>query len=320
LATNDKTDAGATPAGTAGTTAAKTETTASAKAAARKKHQQHKKNQKTNPPMEKKKQSNVTKSSFEGIASDVNPMKGIVVATGSGNLSGQFRIFQNKMAGSAADDKAYGLDSSILDSSILDLVAKIKSDFVKPKPSPLLNSNLVDIMEKDDKGLPTKMAPGESKLVCFDPILKDEMEAEYNMDLKVQKSNWNQFQRHYEGYYRTAVGNVKNTIITYCRADKRMALVGSTKDLVGFLLILQSACAQNNAAVNADQEYQNLHTLHNAAGFKQEKTISNAKFADQELDRYGSAIFTCERFTFGQVVYDRVLAKLTPPITFEHQF
>jgi hypothetical protein len=109
LATNDKTDAGATPAGTAGTTAAKTETTASAKAAARKKQQQHQKNQKTNPPTEKKKQSNVTKSSFEGIASGVNPMKGIVVATGNGNLSGQFRVYQNKMAGSAANDKHMGL-------------------------------------------------------------------------------------------------------------------------------------------------------------------------------------------------------------------
>ena len=33
-----------------------------------------------NPSTEKKKQTNVTKFSFEGIASGVNPMKGIVVA------------------------------------------------------------------------------------------------------------------------------------------------------------------------------------------------------------------------------------------------
>jgi hypothetical protein len=57
--------------------------------------------------------------------------------------------------------------------------------------------------------------------------------------------------------------------------------------------------------------------LYAAVGFKQEKTISNAKFANQVLKRYGSAIFTCGRFTFGQVVYDKVLAILTPPITFE---
>jgi hypothetical protein len=68
-------------------------------------------------------------------------MKGIVIAIGNGNLSGQFQVYQNKMAGSAADDKAYGLDSSILD-----LVAKVKKDFVKPKPSPLSHSKLVDIM------------------------------------------------------------------------------------------------------------------------------------------------------------------------------
>jgi hypothetical protein len=313
MATNDKTDTGATPAGTTGNAAAKTETAASAKGGARKKQQQQQqKNQKANPATEKKKQSHVTKSSFEGIASGVNPMKGVVIAIGNGNLSGQFRVYQNKMAGAAADDKAYGLDSSILD-----LVAKVKSDFVKPKPSPLSHSDVVDIMEKDDQGMPTKVKTGERRLVCHDPILKDEMEAEYSMDLKIQKSNWNQFQRHYEGYYRTAIGNVEDTVITYCRADKRMALVESTKDLVGFLLILRSVCAQNNAAVNADQEYQNLHTLHAAVGFKQEKTVSNSKFANQVLDRYGSAIFTCGKFTFGQVVYDKVLSKMTPPITFE---
>jgi hypothetical protein len=208
------------------------------------------------------------------------------------------------MTGSAANDKAYGLDSSILD-----LVAKVKKDFVKPKPSPLSHSKLVDIMEKDDKGV-------ERNLVCCDPILKDEMEAEYSMDLKIQKSNWNQSERHYEGYYQTAVGKVEDNIMTYCCADKRMALVESTKDLVGFFLILGSVCAQNNAAVNADQEYQNLHTLHAAVGFKQEMTVSNAKFANQVLDRYGLAIFTCGKFTFGQIVYDKVLSKLKPPITF----
>jgi hypothetical protein len=174
-------------------------------------------------------------------------------------------------------------------------VAKVKKDFVKPKPSPLSHSKLVDIMEKDDKGVPTKVATGERK---------------------IQKSNWNQFERHYEVYYRTAVGNVKDTIMTSCRADKRMALVESSKYLVGFLLILRSVCAQNNAAVNADQEYQNLHTLHAAVGFIQEKTVSNAKFANQVLDQYGSATFTCGKFTFGQIVYDKVLSKLKPPITF----
>jgi hypothetical protein len=312
MAPNEKTEADATPAGTAGNTAAtKTENTASMKTGARKKQQQQQqqqKSQKANPP---KKQAQAKKSSYEGIASGVNPMKGIVIAVGNGSLSGQFRVYQNKMAGSAADDKAYGLDSSILD-----LVAKVKKDFVKPKPSPLSHSKLIDIMETDDKGMPIKVATGERKLICYDPILRDEMEAEYNMDLKIQKSNWNQFERHYEGYFRTAVGNFEDTIMTYCCADKRMALVESTKDLVGFLLILRSVCAQNNASVNADQEYQNLHTLHAAVGFKQEKTVSNANFADQVLDRYGSAIFTRGKFIFGQAVYDNVLSKLNTPITF----
>jgi hypothetical protein len=96
-----------------------------------------------------------------------------------------------------------------------------------------------------------------------------------------------------------------------------MDLVESTKDLVGFLLILRSVCEQNNAAVNADQEYQALHTLQAAVGFKQEKTVSNSKFANQVLDQYGSAIFTCGKSTLGQAVYDKVLSKIKPPITFE---
>ena len=46
-------------------------------------------------------------------------MQGIVVAVNNGNLSGQLRIiYHNKMAGSAADDKAYGLESSIQGGSL----------------------------------------------------------------------------------------------------------------------------------------------------------------------------------------------------------
>jgi hypothetical protein len=153
----------------AGNTAAtKTDYTASTKAAAKKKHQQQK-NHKANPPA-KKKQQQAVESVFEGNASGVSPIKGIVIAQGNGILTDQLRVFQEKLAGAAADDKAYGLDSAILD-----LVPKVKKDFVKPKPSPLSHSKLVDIMEKDDKGLPTTVATGERKLVCYDPILKDEM-------------------------------------------------------------------------------------------------------------------------------------------------
>jgi hypothetical protein len=215
------------------------------------------------------------------------------------------------MVGAAADDKAYGLDSAILD-----LVAKVKSDFVKPKPDPLSHSNLITIYEKDDKGANTKVATGEKRLVCFNPILKDEMDSEYSMDQKIQKSNWNQYERHYEGYYRTAISNVEDVIITYCRADKRMAPVESNKDLVGFLLILRSVCAQTNGNVKVDQEYQNLHTLHSAVGFKQQNNVDDSKFAKQVLDRYGSAIFTCGKFAFGQASYDKVLSNLPTPITF----
>jgi hypothetical protein len=183
MSTQEKTDSG-TPGGAGGTAATKTDSTASAKAAAKKKHQQQsQKSQKANPPVVKKKQSaQVVKSNFEGIASGVNPMKGIVIAQGNGNLAGQFCVFQKKLAGAAADDKAYGLDSAILD-----LVAKVKSDFVKPKPSPLVHSNLVDVMEKDKNGITTNTPTGETKLICFDPILKEEMEAEYSMDLKIQR-------------------------------------------------------------------------------------------------------------------------------------
>jgi hypothetical protein len=92
-------------------------------------------------------------------------------------------VFQKKLAGAAADDKAYGLDSAILD-----LTAKIRSDFTKPKPSPSAHSNLTTVYEADDV-TPT----GEIKLTCFDPTIKDQMDAEYNMDLKIQSSNWNQY-------------------------------------------------------------------------------------------------------------------------------
>jgi hypothetical protein len=72
-------------------------------------------------------------------------------------------VFQKKLAGAAAADKAYGLDSAITY-----LEAKTKSDFVQPRPSPLVHSNLVSIMEADNV-TPT----GGKKLVCHDPILKE---------------------------------------------------------------------------------------------------------------------------------------------------
>jgi hypothetical protein len=270
MSTNDKTNS-STQSGTGGAAATKTDTTASAKIAAKKKNQQQQqKNQKANPHAAKKKQQpKVTKTVFEGNASGVSPMKGIVVSHGRGNMAGLFRVFQEKLAGAAADDKAYGLDSSILD-----LVAKVKSDFVKPKPSPLSHSNLVTMYEKDDKGVSTKVKTGEKKLVCFNPILKDEMDAEYNMDLKIQKSNWNQFERHYEGYYRIAFGNIEDTIITYCRADSRMALIESEKDLVGLLLVLRSVCAQDHGGVKVDKEYHNLSTVHSVMGYQQSLLIA----------------------------------------------
>jgi hypothetical protein len=94
---------------------------------------------------------------------------------------GNFVYFKKKLAGSAADDKAYGLDSAILD-----LKAKVRSDFIKPKPSHTPHSTLTPVMGTDNV-TPT----GENKLICFDPILKDHMDAEYTMDLKIQSSNWN---------------------------------------------------------------------------------------------------------------------------------
>jgi hypothetical protein len=207
----------------------------------------------------------------------------VVIAHGRGNMAGLFRVFQEKVAGAAADDKAYRLDSSILD-----LVAKVKSDFVKPKPSPLTHSKIVTVFEKDDKGAPTKVPTGEKKLVCFSPILKDEMDAAYSMDLKIQKSNWNQFERHYEGYYRIAFGNIEDTVITYCRADSRMALIESDKDLVGLLLVLRAVCAQDHGGIKVDNEYHNLSTLHSAIGYQQKNTNNDHKFAKAVADWYAS--------------------------------
>jgi hypothetical protein len=86
-------------------------------------------------------------------------MTGIVIAQGNGNMSGQFRLFQKKLTGAAANDKAYGLDPSILE-----LTAKVRADFVKPKPNPNVHSNIVP--EIDGAG----NATGGNKLVCHDPV------------------------------------------------------------------------------------------------------------------------------------------------------
>jgi hypothetical protein len=150
--------------------------------------------------------------------------------------------------------------------------------------------------------------PPNQQLLCFDPIIKEQMEAEYSMDLKIQKSNWNIFERQYEGLYRIAFDNVDDTIITYCRADKRMASIEVNKDLVGFLLILRSVCAQNHGAIKVDQEYHNLSTLHSAIAYRQKKGTNDTKFADEVGDRYDSALFTSGQFAIcGVLSYENVL-------------
>jgi hypothetical protein len=302
MATNDKTADPNTNPGDAGNAAAKNESTSSSKAAVRRK-QQKLKNQKSNPSS-KKKQPRVVKSTFQGIASGVNPMKDIVIAQGNGNQSGQFRMFQKKLVGATADDKAYGLDSAILE-----LKAKVRSDFVKPKPNQNVHSTLTAVIENG-------VATGGNRSICFDPALKEQMDAEYNMDLKIQSLNWNQYQRHEEGFYRTTIGNVENEILTYCRRDSRMALVESNKNLIGLLLILRSVCAQNKGSVKVGKEYQNLNTLHSAIAYQQKPGSNNTTFGEEILSRYESAIFTCGKFAFGRSTYDVVLSKYSTPMTF----
>jgi hypothetical protein len=305
MSKENKTDTG-TSSGAGDSAATKSDSTGSNKAAARKKQQQQK-NQKSNPPAKKKAQQPPVKSAFAGIASGVSPMKGIVIADGNGNKAGQFRVFQKKLAGAAADDKAYGLDSAILD-----LIAKKRSDFIKPKPDPISHSNLTPVMESDNV-TPT----GEIRLVCFDPIMKEQMEAEYTMDLKIQSSNWNQYSRMEEGYYRTAIGNVDNTVMNYCRMDKRMAMAESNKDLILFLQVLRSVCAQNHGAVKVDEEFKNLCALHSAVAYRQQKNVTDTDYADEVLDRYESAVFTCGKFIGGQHIYDKVLTNYSTPMTFK---
>jgi hypothetical protein len=203
--TNNEKTADNTTGGDTGNTATKNKTTASFKAAARKKQQQLK-SQKANPQAKKKQPQKTVKSKFEVIASSVNPIKGITIAQNNGNMSGLFCVFQKKLTGSAADDKAYGLDSAILE-----LIAKIRSDFIKPKPNPNVHSILTAVLLNG-------IAPGENRLVCFDPIMKEQIDAEYNMDLKLQSLNWNQYQGHEEGLYCTAEWHwlkVRRTLLVF---------------------------------------------------------------------------------------------------------
>ncbi|OEU05681.1 hypothetical protein FRACYDRAFT_258678, partial [Fragilariopsis cylindrus CCMP1102] len=298
---NKPADTTSTTGGAGNALSAKEKEAKAAAAAAKNTANQKKKNHPSNASNKKKQQ--VAKSKFEGLASGTNPMKGTVIALANGNLLGQYRTYQNTLAGSAAADKAYGLDSVILD-----LVAKILCNIRTSLPS----------TKKDATGADTTTPTGEKRLVCFDPILKESTDSNYFIDVKIQKANWNNYDRFSKAYYRTAIGNVEDVIITYCRADKRMALVETEKDLIGFLQILRSVCAQTNGIVKVDQEFQNLHTLHAAIAFKQAANVDDSTFSKQVQDRYKSAIFTCGKFAFGQASFDKVLQSTLPtPITLD---
>jgi hypothetical protein len=66
-----------------------------------------------------------------------------------------------------------------------------------------------------------------------------------------------------------------------------------------------------------DGEFKNLCTLHSAAGYKQQKTVTDADYANEVLDRYESAIFTCGKFIGRQSIYNKVLANYCTPMTFK---
>jgi hypothetical protein len=95
-----------------------------------------------------------------------------------------------------------------------------------------------------------------------------------------------------------------------------MKIAEDTTNLVMLLLVLRSVCAQNHGAVKVDEEYHNLGSVHAAVCFRQKKSVSNAAYADEVLDRYESSIFTSGKFVFGQAVYDSVLSDLPTPKTF----
>jgi hypothetical protein len=76
-------------------------------------------------------------------------------------------------------------------------------------------------------------------------------------------------------------------------------------------------CAQNHGTVKVDEEYKNICTLHSAVGYKQQKTVTDADYANEVLDRYESAIFTCGKFIVGQSIYDKILSSYSTPMTFK---
>ena len=82
----------------------------------------------------------------------------------------------------------------------------------------------------------------------------------------------------------TTIGSVEKSILIYCRTDSRMASVESDKDLIGFLLILQSMCAQNNGGMKVDEEYRNLITIQAAVSWRQDPKVDDDTSADQIKD------------------------------------
>ena len=121
--------------------AAKTDTTSGKVAASKKKQQQKKGN---NTSAKKKQAPTSPKCTFKGLASGTSSMKNMVIADGNGNKAGQFCVFQKNLAGLAAEAAAYGLDSAILD-----LVAKERTDFIKPKESQNAHSTLTPVLDVD---------------------------------------------------------------------------------------------------------------------------------------------------------------------------
>jgi hypothetical protein len=97
--------------------------------------------------------------------------------------------------------------------------------------------------------------------------------------------------------------------------EERMAQIESSKNLVQFLCALQSVFAQNNGAVKVDTEFQHTGTFHSAVSYRQKKNVTNDKYTEEVIDRYRLAIFRCGKFTFGQAVYDKVLANCSMPAT-----
>lgn len=262
--------------------------------------------QKKGPKSTPKPGTTTKTNAFKGKALVGQDLHNIVIDHDKPSILSQFREYKKGLSSVATNKGAYGLDIAIETG-----VGRTKASFMPAFVNVQLHSNIV----------PTRtggVLDGGNAIVCFDPVLKQQLDIIYNMELKTALSNWNQYQRNNDALLSTAIGNVHPVVLTACESDPRYTAMRNNNDLMSFLEILQAVCTKSTSGQGrCNEEFEALKFMKKIVNFVQSRDMSDIDYGQHVEDQYDALVHTLGPYALGWTTWNKVLSEHPTPRTFQ---